>query len=696
MKLRSTVRGDAANRVFFSSAYAPMVFAAFVGSAYPSLAFAQNTPDAEPEIVVTAPLEGSPIESLQGATVLNRDKVVETLNGGLGNSLDALPGVATTFYGVGASRPIIRGLGEDRVRILENGIGAIDAASASPDHAVSADGLDASRIEVLRGAAALAYGGNAVGGVINVLDDSIPTRAPANPVTFDGLASYESGNDGREGSAGVTAGAGGLVFRLSAAARETDDYDIPGFANADGTGVAGTAPNSWTSFRAYSGGASIVRDWGYAGLAIKQTTDDYGLPPESGETIGGHIELEQTREEARGDIRIGVGPFNRLDFGVQHADYEHTEFEADGAAGTTFTNEGWEGRVEAHHGGDALQGAIGLQASDSDFAAIGEEGFITPTNTRDLGVFAVERWDRGGWGLEGGARLEERTLDNDGGGERDFTAISASLGAFVRPAENWFLGATLARTERAPTATELFAFGPHLATFSFEVGDPDNDKETALSFEASARYTTDPVTFEINAYRIDFNDYIALTNRGDFWWSDEASGTDGFAPSDSDPSIPAGAEVLPVFAFVQQDATFTGGEISASARLFEATGLTWRATGAVDLVRAEFDSGGDAPRIPPRTATIGLEAENAAWRGRVELVDVADQDRVAAFETPTDGYQLVNARLSWRPLGGDNPFTIRLDGRNLTDEEARVHTSFLKNEFPLPGRSVRLAVATSF
>lgn len=660
-----------------------LIAAALIGT--PSLAHAADgdSGQIEPEIIVTAPLEGSSIESLQGATVMSREDVVENLNGGLGNSLDALPGVATTFYGVGASRPIIRGLGEDRVRVLENGIGAIDASSASPDHAVTADGLDARRIEVLRGAAALAYGGNAIGGVINVLDESIPTHASANPLSVDALAAYDTVDDGTEGSVAVTADAGVAMFALSAAARETDDYDIPGFANIDGTGSFGSAPNSWTSFRSYAAGASIVRDWGYSGIAIKRTTDDYGLPPEDAGEPGGHIELEQTREEARGDIRVGWGPFSRLDYGVQHSDYQHTEFEGSGEAGTTFTNEGWEGRVEAHHRSEQLQGALGLQASDTDFAAEGQEGFITPTTTRDVGAFVIERWDTGGWGLEGGARVEERKLDNDGGGDRDFTSTSASVGAFMRPAANWFLGATLARSERAPTAIEVFANGPHLATFAWEQGNPDNGKETALSIEGSARYSTDPVSFELNLYHIDFSDYIALVDTGETAGSALLTDDEEFVD-------------LPVFAFTQKDATFTGGEVSVSAHLFDAAGLAWRATGAMDLVRAEFDGGGDLPRIPPRTTTIGLEAANPIWNGRIELVDVADQNDVATFETPTEGYQLVNARLAWHPLGGDSPFTVRLDGRNLTDEEARVHTSFLKDEFPLPGRNFRLALSTSF
>lgn len=665
-----------------------------VGSFLPGAALAQSVQE-EREIVVTAPLEGSRIDSLQGSAILRRDDIVADLNGGLGDTLDAQPGVSTTFFGAGASRPIIRGLGEDRVRVLENGIGAIDASTASPDHAVTADGLDAQRIEVLRGAAALAYGGNAVGGVVNVIDDSIPMRA-IEGVEADALAAYSTGDEGRQGSVNVGAGAGPLAFRLSASARDTEDYAIPGFASIDGAGARDHAPNSWTSFRAYAGGASLVRDWGFAGIAVKRTEDEYGLPPEAPGELGGHIELEQTRVESRGDMRVSLGPFDHLDYGVQHADYEHTEFEGDGAAGTRFTSEGWEGRVEAHHHSGKLEGAIGLQAIDNDFAAEGDEAFITPTNTQDLGLFAIERWDTGRWGFEAGGRYEHRAIDNEGGGEIDFNAVSASAGAFVRPAENWFLGATLARTERAPTAIELFADGPHLATANFELGDPTLDREVALSFEASARYDSGPVRFELNLFRVGFDDYIALVQRGDVWWSDEASGTSGFAPDASDPSIPTDADVIPVFVFTPRDATFSGSEISASAHLFDWAGFAVRGDAALDLVRAEFDDGGHPPRIPPMSTTLGLNAESPHWNARTEVVQTAEQNRVAAFETPTDGYTFLNANLAWRPFGDDDRIVLRLDGRNLTDEEGRVHASFLKDELPLPGRSVRFTVTSSF
>jgi iron complex outermembrane receptor protein len=666
------------------SRYAPLALAVLVSTSLAPSAFAQDAVDEEPEVIVTAPLEGSRIESLQGATSLNREEVVATLNGGLGNSLDAQPGIATTFFGAGASRPIIRGLGEDRVRVLQNGIGAIDVSTASPDHAVTSEGLDAERIEILRGAAALAYGGNAVGGVVNVIDQSIPTRA-IEGVEAQGLGAYSSVDEGRQGALDLGAGAGPFAFRLSAAARETENYDTP----------IGETLNTWTEVLTYGAGGSVLGDWGFVGLAVKRTEDQYGLLPEDPAELDGRIELEQTRVELRGDFRIDAGPFDAIDFGAQHSDYQHTEFEGDGGQGTQFFSEGWEARLEAHHRGERLRGALGLQATDVDLDAVGDEAFLSPTNTRDLGAFVIERWDLGHWGLEGGARYERREHDNATFGQREFDTVSGSFGAFVRPTPNWFIGATLARTERAPTATELFADGPHLATGNYELGDPALDPEIATSFEISARRETDRFSFEANFFAIDFADYVALVERGDVWWVDEDLDVSGFAPDEA--SAPAAAdEILPVFNFVQQDASFIGGEVSIRARLIEAGSFTISGDAAIDLVNARFAGGGHPPRIPPRSLTLGLEGENAFWTGRIETVSTDNQSRLAPFETPTDGYTFLNASLAFRPGGEEGAWTIRLDGRNLTDELGRVHSSFLKDDLPLPGRNLRLTVLTEF
>lgn len=683
-------------------------------------AYAQQTVEEE-EIVVTAPLEGAVIESLQGANIVRRDEIISTLNNGLGDTLDAQPGIASTSFGAGASRPIIRGLGEDRVRVLQNGIGAIDASTASPDHAVTADGLDAERIEVLRGAAALAYGGNAIGGVVNVIDQSIPTRA-IEGVEGEVLGAYSGVDEGTQGALRLGAGVGPFAFRFSAASRETKPYEIPGFADAHGAEhdheeegheepAFGTAPNTWTEFNAYSLGGAFVGDWGFIGVAGKRTEGEYGLlghsheheheeeeeeeeEHEEGPNLS-RLAYEQTRYELRGDLRFQLGPFDRLDFAAQHSDYEHTEYEADGAPGTRFFSDGWEGRVETHHGAGPLQGALGVQFSDVNFSAEGEEAFIAPSNTQDIGVFVVERYDLGGWGLEGGARLERRELENAAFGGREFDTFSASAGIFVRPLENWFVAATIANTERAPTTMELFSNGPHLATANYELGDPNLDTETALSLEISARYNTERFSFEANLFGIDYADYIALLDRGDVFWIDEEDETSGFAPSADDPAIPEHAEVLPVFHFVQRDASFVGGEFAARAHLFDLGAFAIAGRASYDMVRASFSEGGRPPRIPGDTLTIGFEAESPHWAASIEHAETGAQRRTAAFETATDGYSLLNAGLAFRPFA-DERLILRVDGRNLTDEEARAHTSFLKDELPLPGRNVRFSVLTRF
>lgn len=660
-----------------SAAAAPFLFVLLSPAAA-----AQDLIQEEQEVVVTAPIEGSRIESLQGAEVLRREDIVAKLDGNLGETLDATPGIATTFFGAGASRPIIRGLGEDRVRVLQNGIGAIDASTVSPDHAVTSDGLDAERIEVLRGSAALAYGGNAIGGVVNVIDQSIPTRA-IDGLRFSGLGAYSSVDDGVQGVADLGLGFGDVVLRFKASGSESDPYETP----------LGVAPNQYASSRAHGAGAALTGGWGFAGLALKQTENGYGLLPHHDGEPGGRIEMEQTRIESRGDFRVDVGPFDRFDYGVQHADYQHVEFEGDGEPGTRFTSEGWEARFEAHHRGDRVRGALGVQASDVDLAAVGEEAFIGATNTRDLGVFAVERLEFGRWGVEGGLRYEERRHDNVDAGARNFSTWSASGGVFFRPTPHWFVGGTIARTERAPTGVELFSDGLHLATESYEIGNPTLDPEMALSLEVSLRHDRGPLRFEANLYRIAFDDYVALVDTGAIFWVDEASDSSGFNPPDA---APIGAELFSVFSFVQQDAVFTGGEVSAKARLFDAGGFALSADAAYDWVRASFDDGGHPPRIPPYSLTLGLEAENPYWRARIEAAHSGEQDRLAAFETPTEGHTFINASLAFRPGGEEGPWTIRLDGRNLGDELGRVHSSFLKDALPLPGRNLRLTLLTQF
>jgi iron complex outermembrane recepter protein len=651
----------------------------------------QPSDGASGEIVVTASVIRTPDgEILQGVAVIDQAEILAAPAGGLGATLDAQPGIASTQFGSGASRPIIRGLGEDRIRILSNGLGQVDVSATSPDHAVPTEAIEADKVEVLRGPSALAFGGNAIGGVVNVLDQRIASRRPEGGTDGALLWSRSSVDEGWQiaGNAQVAL-PGGLVVSVSGQNRTAEPYRIPGTARSaaaiaadplpPGDEVRDRAPNQFLDTRSYAGGISYVQDWGFAGVAAKRFTTEYGLLPEEAGEAGGRIELEQTRYEGRGAVRLSSGMFDDLSFGLAVADYTHSELEADGEVGTRFTNEGYEGRIELRQRAafrGRLNGAIGLSGFAIDVEADGDEAFLPPTETRDIGAFGVQRWDAGGYGFEGGVRVERRTVETPGT-ERDFTPVSASVGAFARPYEGVFIGVNVSRNERAPTDVELFADGPHLATASFEIGDATLDKETSLSIEGTARWNGERASLEANIWRTSFSDYIALI-------------PDGTIEDD-----------LPVFIYEAEDATFTGGEITARYAVIPAgNGLSLSVDAGLDIVRAEFDDGGDVPRIPPLTLTLGADASIGTVDGRIELVRAEDQDRPAFFETQTEGYSLLNARFAWTPLRDRGEalsgLTFAVDGRNLTDEEARLSTSFLKDELPLPGRDVRVSLSLTF
>ncbi|MBI1186859.1 MAG: TonB-dependent receptor [Alphaproteobacteria bacterium] len=666
-------------------------------------AWAQDARVSEEEpIIVTAPLDRARGDIAQGVVVLDQAAILEAPIGGLGETLEGEPGIASSFFAGGASRPIIRGLGEDRIRILSNGVGVIDASSVSPDHAVAAEGLEAERIEVLRGPAALAYGGNAVGGVVNVIDGLIAEEPVENGFSGKYYAGVATGLESEAAAGGVGFANGPLVVRLEAFTRSADDYEIPGYADAhaeeeiaEGEDPAafafGAAPNSFADADGVSLGVSLVGARAFIGASVRRFETLYGIPEGSHEHegeeeeedeeeeaifAGPRIDLEQTRVDLRAGIEGDFLIFDRAHAAFAHVDYEHQEIEPTGEPATLFTNDGWEARVEAHQReaallGGALSGAWGISAFDKDFAAEGEEAFITPTTTDEIGGFGVQSWTIGPFSLEGGLRYDRRTLDNAVEGEREFDLMSVSASGAWRPDPRFFLGLTLARTERAPTETELFADGAHLATAAYEIGDPGLVEEIAETMELTARWRAGGFRAEASIYQAAFEDYIAL--------------------------VPTGDELdeLPVFQFVQADATFEGGEVEIAADLFEAGGITVSGDVAYDWVAGAFDAGGDLPRVPPRTLTLGLAAEHERFGVRVELQDVDAQRDVAAFEEPTDGYQLVNAQLTFQPFDTD-ALSFLIDGRNLTDQEARVHTSFTKDALPRPGASVRFAVLGRF
>ena len=703
-------------RTFLATTSSLVALSLAMGATGAAGAQTTDAPEDEDVIVVTSAPLGVAADEVAGAVeVVNRRHLEDNLSGSLADTIAHEPGVSTTYFGPAASRPVIRGLGSDRVRVLVNGVGLIDASTNSPDHAVASEALEAESVEILRGPAAIAYGGGAIGGVVNVIDGRIPEERAEDGVDGRFYASMTSVDDGETAAGQVRFNAGEFVFNLEAMTRTADDYDIPGYAEseifrlneeaeeADHAGEDheeeehpyGTVENTGLDFNTASGGVSWVGENGFIGFAVKQSNALYGVPghahggEEHAEDADGHdeaaegedhdhgavrIDLEQTRYDLRGEWRDLGAHIERLRVSFGTGSYEHVELEGD-ETGTRFTNEGWEGRLEARHTpidlwGGTWEGAAGVQAFSRDFAAIGEEAYVPASETSDWGLFLVERWDRDSWGLEGGLRLENRQLDT-ATDSRDFDTQALSGSIFVRPTRDTFLALTLSSSERAPTDVELFADGPHVATRSYETGNPALDIEKAVSAEITARTDIGGWSLEGSVFRADYDGFIA--------------------------SFPTGEEEhgFPVYQYRQEDAVLSGfeGRIEGPLGRVGIWDLDGEITG--EYVDGELDNGGNLPRIPPLSFTTGVTASTARHDLHVEVEWNDVQDQTAADELKTQGYMLVNARWSMEPFD-DRGLRIILEGRNLTDQEARVHTSVLKDMVPLPGRNFRAALVMDF
>ena len=654
-------------------------------------AAAQSAPQAPTElgdIIVT----GAPYGISQRASVIATDVVDEqTLAtapaASLGDMLSGRPGIRSTDFAPGASRPVIRGLSGPRVQVLTNGIGLIDASSVSPDHAVATDPAEANRIEIIRGPATLVYGGSAIGGVVNVLDDRIPTEIPEGGVSGVVSTQASSVDDGRSAFGRVTVGSGNFAFNVDGVKRKTDDYDIPAPAisarRAAAEGLAredtGTQPNSYTDLEAWGVGGSYIGDKGFAGVSYKNTDSEYGTVAE--ESV--FIKLNQKRWDARGEYRFDSGPFSALRGSYGHADYTHTEFEAVGEPGTIFNSDGWEGRADlVQRERNGWNGALGVQALSRNFEAIGEEAFVPSVKIDELGLYTAQRLDLGNHGFEGGLRYDRRELSGTpiGGASevtREFDNWSASAAAFIRPTAGLFLGLSLAHNERAPSEVELFADGVHIATAAYETGDLTLNSEKVTTLEGTAHYDRGRFTGDLHVYHSWYNGFIDERPTGDQFYFEEED------------------EFFPIYRFVQTDAKFYGFELEGAYALWQDGDRKVSLEGAADYVHAQTDFG-PAARIPPYSVTGRLAWTSTRFDASAEVRHVGEQDRVAnEFELPTDDYTLVNASVAVRPFAQQN-VTLFAEARNLTDEEAREHVSFLKDIAPLPGRNLRVGVAYRF
>jgi len=647
------------------------------------------------EIVITStPVSERLSSTAQSATVLTGDDLALKLAATIGETVAAEPGVHSTFFGAGASRPVIRGLGGDRVLVLTDGLATLDASGLSEDHAVAIDPALADQVEVVRGPAALLYGTGASGGIVNVVTNRIHEGVPASP---EGLVEFrgDSVHQERAAAGRVDAGAGRFALHLDAVWRETDDYDIPGYAQSralrDALAAAGeevedtrgTVPNSWTETRSGGAGITYVADDWLLGVAYSRHDTRYGIPGGHGheEHEGEEGDTEEEAHEEGGPTidlvqdRVDLG-FER-DFGDQGRlrldgaanTYEHTEFEPSGEAGTVYEVDGRELRLAYdHHLPWGFAGTAGLQWQEVELAATGEEAFVPDSRTRTLGAFLFEQRDFTAWSLELGARLDRQQVDGAGLAGYDEIALNLSAGAIVPVGERVSLVGQLARVERHPSSTELHAEGPHAATGQYEIGDASFGTERAVQAEAGLRFADGGRAAELRLFVADYDGYLFLAPTGEV------------------------EDDLPVFRYRQQDALFHGIEASASLPL--APG--WTLGLFADAVRARLDRGGDLPRIPPLRIGAELAYEREGLRTAVSARHSSEQDRVAEGELPTEGYTLLDAELSWRPGRGTGSTMLFLRATNLLDEDARLHSSPLKDEVPLPGRSVSAGVRFSF
>lgn len=633
------------------------------------------------EVTIT----GNPLgtELAAPTTQLSGERLLLRSQGTLGETLNNTPGVSSTYFGPNASRPVIRGLDGDRIRILSNSGAALDASSLSYDHAVTADPISIQRIEVLRGPGALLYGGNAIGGVVNLIDNRIPTE-PLQGVTGKVDLGLATGNRERGAGALVEGGNDRIGLHVDMFDRSTRDVRVPaslGCTKDGTTSFARRICNSAADTRGGAVGGSLFFDKGYLGASASTYRSDYGTVAEDEVTIG----MKSNRYALEGEVRDLGGWLQSIKAHASHTDYAHTEFDA-GEPGTVFRNRGNDFRIEARHAKlGALDGVVGMQGESSRFSADGEEAFAPHSRTRANALFAYEELGTA-WGkLTFGARMEDVKVESQGNplvprftpAGRNFRPASFAMGALWKLAPQWQLTGNLARSERAPKDYELFADGPHVATGAYEVGNPALEKERSVTVDLGAEWKKGHHNFKLNAFASRFDNYIALTSTG---------------------SVREGG--LPEFQYQGVRARFHGVEASGNLRLMDGPSqLDLELRG--DVVRATNASTGEPlPRIAPARAGAALAWSQGPWGARVGFDHAARQSRVPNGELSTDAYTLWNAALTYQMTAGPANLLwyARLDnaGDRLAYSATSILTQTAPGKSPLPGRSLKVGLRASF
>ena len=667
----------------------------------------------------------------QPSDVLDADDLERKSMDNIGATVGNEPGIHNSSYGVGSGRPVIHGLGGARVRVMEDQIDTLDVSVSSGDHAVAVDPVVAQRVEVLKGSATLLYGPGAIGGVVDVHTGRIPQVVPERVHGSLDLRGSDNG-DGRSGSFRFDGGGGSVGWHLAASSREAGDYDIPGFpesaalraveeaeehhGEADEADhddhdeeerghqeqVRGSLHGSAAEVRSGSAGFSVVGERGFIGLAVSSLDSEYGIPGHSHAYGGddeheeeGHedeehhddealhegdveaipvVALDQTRIDVAAGLMDPLPGFESVDLRLGINDYQHVENEA-GTVGKAVANNAWEARAELTHDPlGAWRGTLGAQFGGRESSVVAEEALGPPVDTSSVGLFWVAERPLGDLGLEAGLRYDRVEHIPAHGQDRDFSGASASLGLIVPLAGGW--GATLLAdySSRAPVGEELFAHSSHPSTGAFEIGNPELDPEQARNLAATLDGAGGRWSAQGTFYYTQFRNFIYMAATGE-----EREGS-------------------AVRRYRQADATYPGFEVEGRVTIAEGAVGTLDLGAFFDMVSPQIDvsGNGNLPLIPPDRVGVSVEFTSDRLRANVDYVRASEQHEVAEFELPSEGYDDLRARIAWRFRPGDATVDLYLAGRNLTDDEQRLHTSIVKDLAPQPGRTIEAGLRMRF
>jgi iron complex outermembrane recepter protein len=610
------------------------------------------------EVVSVGVKPRDPFEAYQATSVLSGQDLSIKMESSLGELLKTEPGVAQRSLGPTPSRPVIRGLDGDRVLILENGQRTDDLSSQSADHGVTVNPLAAKRVEVVRGPATLLYGANAIGGLVNVVSEIVPTTPSTKRA---GAAQFELGSVASEaaGSADYATGNGRWAFNAGGSARRSGDVSTPlgDVENTQARSAIGHIGGSWTA------------DRGFLGASYQYDDSKYGVPV----VEGGTISLTPRRHAigARGQTRGLNGLFTAVKGSVNVRSYEHEELEGT-EVGSVFTNDTLDGELLATTRPIAgrLEGTYGASGGSRRFDAIGEEALSPRVDQGTVSAFTYQEAVWPHVTLQFGGRVEHQSFSPGGGlRPRDFTNVSGSLGALFRPSDATTVAVSVARAVRNPALEELYFYGPHPGNFAFEVGNDDLGAERALGLDVAFRWRLPHITGEVAYFRNAVGDFVFRQPTGEI------------------------IEDFPVIAFTAADVLLQGVEAHGDVEIGPHVVLELGA----DYVRGELrDIGDPLPRMPPFRATIGARYRVNALQFGAQVVATADQDRVFDAETPTAGAGVVKlfGVYSKQTKAGLHTITLRLD--NATNATYRNHLSYIKDLVPEAGRGVKLVYGVRF